>query len=163
MHQAQGAIDAARAAGADEYAPAELKAARTSLSQAQDAVDQRDYRLALSRALDARESAQQAARGAADQKARARGEAERALAETAAALAQAETRVKSLQNVRAAAKALATAEQTLGEVTQVLQEARAALAGGRYVASRDALKGQFERISAVLTDLDAAVTPRRRR
>src|SRR6476646_8902770 len=47
MHQAQGAIDAARAAGAETYAPAELKAAVDALTRAQDAVAQRDYRLAL--------------------------------------------------------------------------------------------------------------------
>lgn len=163
MHQAQGAIDAARAAGADEYAAAELEAARRSLSQAQDAVAQRDYRLALSHALDARESAQQAARTAADEKALARGEAERALAETAAALTQAESRVKSLENVKTAARAIGSAMQTLVEVTAIVQEARAALAGGKYVAARDLMKGQLERISAAITDLDNAATPRRRR
>ncbi|HSL21573.1 MAG TPA: DUF4398 domain-containing protein, partial [Vicinamibacterales bacterium] len=85
MHQAQGALDAARAAGAETFAAAEYRDARQALTQSQEAVTQRDYRLALRYALDARERAQEAARTAANHKAEARGRAERALgnAETA--------------------------------------------------------------------------------
>jgi len=57
MDQAQGALDAARAAGAERYATAEYQAAATALKNAQDAVAQRDYRLALNHALDSRERA----------------------------------------------------------------------------------------------------------
>ena len=66
MDQAQGAIDAARAAGAERYAATELAAANTALKNANDAVQQGDYRLALNHALDSREQAQNAARVAAD-------------------------------------------------------------------------------------------------
>src|SRR5205807_5231258 len=75
MQQAQGAIDAARAAGADQYAHADFVAAQEALKRAQDAVDQRDYRLALNHALDSRERAQNAVKAAADQKAAARTDA----------------------------------------------------------------------------------------
>src|ERR1041384_1104727 len=64
MDQAQGAIDAARAAGADRYAATEYTAATDALKRAQDAVAQRDYRQALNEALDSREHAQNAAREA---------------------------------------------------------------------------------------------------
>src|SRR5690606_23255882 len=64
MDQAQGAIDAARAAGADVYAADSLSEAITALTRADEAVAQRDYRQALSHALDARERAQAAARDA---------------------------------------------------------------------------------------------------
>ena len=74
MDQAQGAIDAARAAGADRYATTEYTAANDALTRAQDAVGQRDYRQALNEALDSREHAQNAAREAADTKAQLRGE-----------------------------------------------------------------------------------------
>ena len=66
MQQAQGAIDAARAAGADQYARDEFTAAEDALKRSHDAVAQRDYRLALNAALDARERAQTAAKEAAD-------------------------------------------------------------------------------------------------
>ena len=72
MDQAQGAIDAARAAGADHYAATEYTAATDALKRSQDAVGQRDYRQALNEALDSREHAQNAAREAADTKAQVR-------------------------------------------------------------------------------------------
>jgi len=65
MREAQSAIDTARAAGADRYARDEYSAAEDSLKKAQDAVAQRDYRLALNYALDSRERAQNSAREAA--------------------------------------------------------------------------------------------------
>src|SRR5581483_9749899 len=55
MNQAQGAIDAARAAGAEQYAPEDFKAAVAALQRSHEAVTQRDYRQALNDALDARE------------------------------------------------------------------------------------------------------------
>src|SRR5258705_3883210 len=81
MDQAQGAIDAARAAGADRYATSEYTAATDALKRAQDAVAQRDYRQALNEALDSREHAQNAAREAADTKKQRPGEVEREMAQ----------------------------------------------------------------------------------
>ncbi len=69
MQQAEGAIEAARAAGADQYARDEFAAAQDLLKRAGEAIAQRDYRLALNYALDSREQAQNAARLAADGKA----------------------------------------------------------------------------------------------
>ena len=93
LHQAQGAIDAARAAGADSYATEEFTAAVDALARAEAAVGQRDYRLALSQALDSRERAQNAAKLAASQKAAVRSEAERLLAELTSAAAMASARL----------------------------------------------------------------------
>src|SRR5262250_2964899 len=80
IQQAQSAIEAARAAGADVYAHDEFAAAQTALKNANDAVTQRDYRLALNNALDARERAQNAAKEAGERKIVARGDADRAIA-----------------------------------------------------------------------------------
>src|SRR5947209_14527583 len=74
MQQAQGAIDAARAAGADAYAHTEFTAAQDALKQAREAAGQHDYQSALNHALDSRERAQNAAKEAADRKATARGD-----------------------------------------------------------------------------------------
>src|SRR6185503_1475685 len=76
LQQAQTAIDAARAAGADRFAAEEFTAAQSALARANDAVAQRDYRLALNNALDARERAQNAARDATGRVAAARKDAE---------------------------------------------------------------------------------------
>src|SRR6187397_2700517 len=101
MHQAQGAIDAARAVGAETYAPDEFKAAVDALTRAQDAVAQRDYRLALNNALDSREQAQNAAKMAADGKAAARTEADRAINAAQAEINAVEAKVKTAETGKA--------------------------------------------------------------
>ncbi len=106
MNQAQGAIDAARAAGAEQYASDEYKAAVDALRRAQDAVGQRDYRQALNDALDSRERAQNAAREASSQKALARSQAERLLAEVTTAVAAATGRLDAAHAAKVPAKSL---------------------------------------------------------
>src|SRR2546428_14104665 len=97
MQRAQAAIDAARAAGADQYAREDFAAAQEALKHAREAVDQHDYRLALNYALDSRERAQSAAKLAADQKATARTDAGRTLADASAALAEARGKPKAAE------------------------------------------------------------------
>ena len=94
MQQAQGALDAARAAGADKYAADEFTAATLALTNAKEAVEQRDYRLALNHALDSRERAQNAAAQAADGKAAARVAAEREIGSAEKALSAADRPVE---------------------------------------------------------------------
>src|SRR5204863_6264260 len=104
IQQAEGAIDAARAAGAEQYARSELTAAQDALKQARDAVDQRDYQSALNHALDSRERAQNAAKEAADRKVAAHGDAERAIAGLTTALTDARTRLKGAEGARVSPK-----------------------------------------------------------
>src|SRR5260221_8443393 len=85
MQQAQGAVDAARAAGADQYSREEFTAAEDALKRSHSAVDQRDYRQALNAALEAREHAQAAAKESVNKKATARANATQALADADAA------------------------------------------------------------------------------
>src|SRR5450432_925835 len=84
MQQAQGAIDAARAAGADQYARDEFTAAEDALKRSHEAVAQRDYRQALNTALDARERAQTATKESVDRKATARADATKAIGDAEA-------------------------------------------------------------------------------
>src|SRR5437773_7161298 len=74
IQQAQAAIEAARGAGANQYAKAEFGAAQDALKRATDAVAEHDYRLALNHALDARERAEAAAKEAGDAKVIARAD-----------------------------------------------------------------------------------------
>jgi hypothetical protein len=132
IDQAQGAFDAAKAAGADKYAPDEYSAAASSLQKAHDAVDQRDYRQALSYAIDARERAQEAARASADGKAQARGAAEKALSDAQHAADDLDASLKAPEIARLPAKDLRGPRETLGAVRKSLQEARAQIDGGHY-------------------------------
>jgi hypothetical protein len=165
MQQAQGAIDAARAAGADEYANAELTAAQTALKRANHAVDQRDYRLALNHALDARERAQNAARQAADGKAVARTDAERALGMTTSALNDAHVRLRAAEKSRTPARTLADSRRVIDDADTAVQKARAEFARAEYRAVIETLRETTSRLRAVSHDLEAAgrSTIRRRR
>ena len=156
MDQAQGALDAARAAGADRYATAEYDAASNALKLATDAVAQRNYRLALNHALDSRERAQNAARAAAENHARIRGEVERSMAEIAAVLAQANARVAAAETGRIPRRTLAAARRTLAQVNDDVQKAGAAMQANDYLAAQPALTGVKERIEGVIASLDAA-------
>jgi hypothetical protein len=160
IDRAQGALDAARAAGAELYASSEYSAATTSLQQAHDAVTQGDYRLALSRALDASERAQQAARQAADGKARARSEAEVIVATTATAAQQLRSAIKAIEPSKPPAAVLTAARRTASSAESALQEARALLKEERYLEVGGALNGVQERISAQMHALNEAAKPR---
>jgi hypothetical protein len=164
LGQAQGALDAAKAAGAQQYAPAEYQTAADSLKAANDAVAQRDYRLALSNALDSRERAQNAARQAAETRARVRSEVERAMAEVAALNAQANARVAAAQKNRGARRNLREAQDLLARVNADVQKAGAAMSAEDYLAAQPALDGIKERIEQVLKLIEqpaASQSPRR--
>ena len=166
MDQAQGAIDAARAAGAEQYAPDELNAATSTLAQAHDAVAQRDYRLALNHALESREHAQNAARDAADAQARIRGEVERAMAEASALLAQAKTAIAEAEGSRVPRRTLRKAGEALAAVEADVQKAGAAMEAGDYLGAQPVLDGLKERIEQAIASAEAAPAaqsaPRRR-
>ena len=165
LDQAQGALDAARAAGAQQYAPAEYQTAADSLKAANDAVSQRDYRLALNNALESRERAQNAARQAAETRARVRSEVERSMAEVAALLAQANARVAAAEKGRGPRRNLRDAQQLLARVNEDVQKAGAAMQSEDYLAAQPLLTEIKTRIQAVMRALDqpaAAQSPKRR-
>jgi hypothetical protein len=152
IDRAQGAIDAARAAGADQYAPDAYKAATDALQQSHQAVEQRDYRLALSRALDANERALEAAKEAANGKARARSEVEGLLTMTANSIQQLQTKLRTaeaarLPNLEAPRKLRADAQRDL-------QEARAAVKEADYLQAIDRIKELPDRIAAQIKAID---------
>jgi Domain of unknown function (DUF4398) len=150
LHQAQGAIDAARAAGAAVYAPDELKGAVDALTRAQEAVAQRDYRLALNHALDSRERAQAAAKRAADERATARSDAERLLADTTAAIAVATVRLKAAEDAHTPAQGTATLRAAIETARRATDDAGNALAKEDYLGARQRLQGVSRAIAAAV-------------
>jgi len=68
---AQTAVDDAKAAGADQYAPDEYKSAEDYLTKAREQYDQRDYKPSKASALAAKDQAELAKKRAADRKAEA--------------------------------------------------------------------------------------------
>lgn len=125
--QAEGAIAAARAAGAATYASAELSAAEKALVDYDAAVAQRDYRLALRLAVEARNGAYEAAKRAADEKAALRGRAEQVVATLDELLRAAGGR--PLPSTRSAADRM---RGVLKHATATLQKARSLIDEERY-------------------------------
>jgi hypothetical protein len=78
---AEQQVEQARAAGAEQYAPARLQEAEAAMRDAHRRVDEKDYRGALSSATDAADKARGAAKAAAAAKTLARGATEMAQAE----------------------------------------------------------------------------------
>lgn len=166
MHQAQGAIDAARAAGADRFAASELAAAADALKRSEEAVAAGDYRQALSHAIDSRERAQQAARVAVEGRADLRGQAERSVSEVATLLSRAQAQLKDPDIARANGRTLRAPRATVTKMEKMLQEARSALASEDYAAVSKALNGAAAELQAALTQIDEVAspgTPRRKR
>jgi hypothetical protein len=160
MDQAQGAIDAARAAGADRYATTEYSAAVEALKNANDAVGVGDYRLALNFALESREQAQNAARGAADAKARVRAEVEHGITEITAVIAQARTRLTAAERARVARRLLQQPRADLTAAEGALQKAGEAVAAEDYLLAREALNGVRERVNGALMAINQTMAPR---
>jgi hypothetical protein len=163
MQQAQGAIDVARAAGADQYARDEFVAAEDALKRAREAVDQRDYRQALNNALDARERAQTAAKETVNKKATARVDAEKAIADATAALAESRGKLKAAEAGHGAVKSVAAANRSVGEYARRVQEARTAFDRGDYLAAIDQARGAAADLRAMSRDLETAATTGTRR
>jgi hypothetical protein len=157
---AERAVHAARGAGAAEYASESFNAATAALSAARDAVAQRDYRLALSRALDARERAQQAEKQAADGKATARTESEAAIRAVVTALQELDQKLEGATRASVPARDLKTARATVEAAGATLQKARAALADGNYLQARDALKTTRDDIAAEIRALNESISAR---
>jgi hypothetical protein len=162
IQQARTAIEAAVTAGADRWAGEELAAAQEALKQADLAVTQRDYRLALNHALDSLERAQNAAREAIATKTQAKEQADRGIGTATAALTATRAKLKGLEG-RAPAKTVTAAHAALTAAEEHVQEARAAFARGDWSAAGVATASAMQTLSTVNADLDALTPPAARR
>ena len=159
MDRAQGAIEAARAAGAAQFATTELQGAEEALKRSEEASVQRDFRLALDRALDSFARAQAAAKLAGEGRAKARGDAERALGELRTAITAAEARFKEPAVEKLPRRATEAPRATIAHAKKVLQEARSPLEKDDYGAVMTAVAEQNARVREALAAIDAALAP----
>jgi hypothetical protein len=157
MDQAQGAIDAARAAGADRYAEKEFTAATASLTAATQAVDQGDYRLALNHALESREHAQNAARIAAETQGKLRADVERSMAEVNNLLAQASGRLTTAEKTRVPRRLITDVRSTIATAKEEMQKAGVAAQAGDVARAQAVLSAAKLRLSDVIARLDTAL------
>jgi hypothetical protein len=160
MNQAQGAIDAARAAGAEQYAPEDFRAAVAALQRSQEAVTQRDYRQALNFALDARERAHDAARSGADRMAQVRSDAEQTIQSLALAIQTVRNRLTAADAAHVPDATLTAARQDFDHAQTDLQKARAEIAHQNYTAARDISRTTLDRVHADIAALNSNIDAR---
>ncbi len=163
MDQAQGSIDAARAAGADRYATEQYDASVKALKNAQDAVAQRDYRLALNYALDGRDRAQRAAKEAATQQAVLRSASERRLGEVTASLDQAKRQLKVADSARVPRRSLVAARAAIAEAEESLQKAGTSIQESNYNVSQEALAESARKLQSAMAEIDTVLKARGKR
>jgi hypothetical protein len=145
--QADDAIAAAQAAGAAAFAPDVLRAAEYSLKAYDAAVAQRDFRQALSSALEARDRGYEAVKTATDQKSVFASRRDALVTDTKALVATAQTHLTSQKSSRSATDRL---RRSIRTANTVMQEAGTTTAGagkddlkvvvGRLVAASDGLR-----------------------
>jgi hypothetical protein len=157
IDRAQGAIEAARAAGAEQYAAEPFSAATTAMQQTHEAVQQRDYRLALSRAIDANERALEAARQAANGKAKAQTEADAAITQASNAVRQLNERLKVADTMRLPARDTEAARKLRADAERAVQEARAAVAVSDYATVRARVGTLAEKINEEIRSLNETI------
>jgi hypothetical protein len=160
INQAQGAIDTARAAGAAAYAPEEFKAAESALERSRDAVEERDYRLALNYAIDARERAQEAARTAADQKSRVRSRVDETLRKAEASFELAKSQLAEAQEARVPARQLSPALESIAATGAQLIEVRALIQRDELLQAQAQLDDLLRSLETARSEIDAATAAR---
>jgi hypothetical protein len=150
IDQAQAAVNLARTGGAEIYAAEEYTAAAVGVQKAHTAVNQRDYRQALSYAIDARQRAQSALRQASEGKGRAQRAAEITMAAASTQLTQLEARLTAAETAKVPAKELRGPRTVLADARKGLQEARTEIGAENYARA-------VEIITAVRKNLDEGV------
>ena len=162
---AQNALKAAHAGGAEQYAPNDYAQAEDAYRRANQAVLAGDYRLALNYALESREHAQNASRQSADANVRARDEVQRLMADVASLLAQTVALTEEAGRANVSPRIVREARQSLAQVNGDVQKAGAAMAEKNYVGARPLLlgvKGRLEKTIASVQRVMPAQSSKRR-
>lgn len=131
---AVAAVAAARAGGADLYAADDLAAADAALKHYDEFVSQRDYKQALSSALDASDRAVDATKASATKQASLRAEAGELQRSLDAALVALDAQIKA-PRPKTGARTTAALRQTRKVAATAMQEARKDLEAGRLTSA----------------------------
>ncbi|MEP7119121.1 MAG: hypothetical protein ABI880_16155 [Acidobacteriota bacterium] len=127
LSQAEGALRAARAAGAALYASAEFAAAEATLARAHTDVTARDYRAALGHALDASAKAQAAAGAAVEGRVKARLAADQTLDDFSVLIEETDAALATPEAKRVPAATRRRVAATVSAAADALRDARAAV------------------------------------
>jgi hypothetical protein len=168
MDAAKAKLDAARAAQADAYAPAEWQAAQDAMNAAEQEITAQNAKMALTRnykqaktlAMQADEAAARATQAAAEGKERMRGEADALIMQAAGAI---ESTNALMAKAPRGKESKAELELIAGDITAAtasLEEARSAMAGTDYVTAKAKAQAVLDKMTQVSTELQTAIDKR---
>jgi Domain of unknown function (DUF4398) len=146
IDEARSAVEAAQAAGAETYAAEDYAGAAATLQKARASVDQRDYRQALSYAIDARQRAIEASRQVPEGRTRAKTAAETELKKTAESVTHLESLLRAAEDAGAPAQELRASSEALDAAKRVLQETRTTLDARKFAEANTLLRGVRENV-----------------
>jgi hypothetical protein len=152
---AEAALAQARIDQADAYAPDRYKEAEAALRAAKSKVEEKDYRGALSAAMDATEKSRAASQATASARVLARSAAEVALAELQAALEEVDAVREEARKAKVPEQAFAEAEPRIAEAREGVASVSETLASGRMLEAQKAaleLKSRFGSLPAELRE-----------
>jgi len=138
IEAAKAAIEGAKGAEADVYAPNDFRAAQSALADAEAKVTDKQYELAKTSALQAKEKADAAKAAAGPNKAKAKAEAERLLTEAKAAVAEVKGMIEN-----------APKKADLGTLTADLEQVEQGLAEAEAAYNREDYKGAASKAAAI--------------
>ena len=165
IDQAAAAVDFAHEAGADKYAAEEYAAAVSGLRKARASVEERDYRQALSYAIDARQRAQYAIGQAGEGKARAQHSTDALVTDVIARITQLLERLRAAQAARVPVKESRPTQAVAAAAQRALQEARTLIGAGNYEQAGEILSSVRKNIEDAVRKLEELLQrpPRKKR
>lgn len=163
---ARAAIDEARAAEAETYAPEQMDEMTQKLRDAEAAVQAenekfalfRDYEAANSALAEVREGAQEAVQTANTEKERVRQEAEQALVEAEAALNSAQTALENAPRGKGTRADIAALNADLEAVRSALESARQAIQAGQYMQAKNQITSAKSQAESVENEIEQALS-----
>ena len=157
INAAQAALDGAKKAEADIYAPEAYAAAKQSLDDSRSKVEQEDYEGAKASALRAKEQADQAKSLADAAKPKVRDEAQALVARLTPVLSDTKSAAGNAPQGKGADEDLDQLRSDLGQAEASLSSAQNSLAAGKFKDALDQAKSADGKLSQVQASLQTAM------
>ena len=165
MDAAKAALDAAKAAEADRYVPAQYNAVKDSVDAALAEVERQNSKFALFRSYgkaqtklqEALTAATAAKEAAAVEKEKVRAEAQDLITKAQAAIEDSRKLMKKAPRGKEGRAALEAIQSDLTMVETSLTEANTALTNGDMLTARDKAKAGLEKVNSINQELQDAI------
>ena len=157
LDAAQAALDEAKKAEADIYAPDAYRSASNALNEARAKVEQKDYEGAKASALQAKQLADRSRTEAETSKRTTRDEAQALVNSVSSGLTDARTALNSAPKGKGADEDLDQLRSDLGQAETSLSDARNSLNAGKYKDAQSQARSAESRLAQVQGSVQTAM------